>query len=200
MMNEQQKHLQAYVNDMYAVEKHTLEAIERQAQNKDVQKKPQAHQLIQHMQSMLQQHVQVLDQHLNQLGGRSTVKSAVAAATGVAAGLYDQVRTEMVSSMLRDDYVAMSMVAIANTMLHSTALSLGDQMTADIALRHLKDVTPVITELSKVVPIVTVQDVHADLPSANQSAAQQAVRNTQEAWDAKHVNKMSTAPAFAMAD
>lgn len=199
-MNEHQKNLQAYVNDMYAVEKHVLEAVERQAQNKDVQKKPQVQQLIQRTQGILQQHVQVLDQHLNHLGGRSTLKSAVASVAGVAAGLYDQVRTETVSSMLRDDYVALSMVAAASTMLHSTALSLGDQMTADIALRHLKDVTPVITELSKMLPGVTVQDVHDDVKTANTSVVQQAMQNTQEAWDAKHVNKMSNAPAFAMAD
>lgn len=200
MNNEHQKNLQAYVNDMYAVEKHALEAIERQAQNKDVQKKSQAHQLIQRMQGVLNQHVQIWDQHLDRLGGRSAVKSAVAAATGVAAGLYGQVRTETVSSMVRDDYVAMSMIAVANTMLHSTALSLGDQMTADIALRHLKDVTPIITEISKVMPTLTVQDVHDDVATANPSVAQQAIRNTQEAWDAKHVNQMSSAPAFAMAD
>lgn len=200
MNKEHQENLQAYVNDMYAVEKHTLEAIERQAQNKDVQKKLQAHQLIQRMQSVLQQHVGVWDEHLKHLGGRSTVKSAVAAVTGVAAGLYGQVRTETVSSMLRDDYVAMSMVAIANTMLHSTALSLSDQRTADIALRHLKDVTPIITEISKVMPILTVQDVREDVETANPAVAQQAVHNTQEAWDAKHVNKMSSTPAFAMAD
>lgn len=199
-MNEQQKHLQAYVNDMYGVEKHVLEAVERQAQNKDVQKKPQAQLLIQRTQGILQQHVQVLDQHLQHLGGRSTLKSAVASVTGVAAGLYDQVRTETVSSMLRDDYVALSMIAAASTMLHSTALSLGDQVTADIALRHLKDVTPVITELSKVLPGVTVQDVHDDVKTANTSVVQQAMQNTQEAWDAKHVNQMSNAPAFAMAD
>lgn len=196
-MNEHQKNLQSYINDMYAVEKHVLEAVERQAENKDVQKKHEAHQVIQKIQGTLRQHVHVLDQHLDQFGGRSTVKSAVASVTGVAAGLYDQVRTETVSSMLRDDYTALSMVAVASTMLHSTALALHDKMTADIALQHLKDVTPLITEISRVIPILTVQDVHDDVETADTSVAQQAIRNTQEAWDAKHTNQMSSNKAYA---
>ena len=196
-MNEHQKNLQSYVNDMYSVEKHVLEAVERQATNKDVQQKREAYQVIQQIQGALRQHVHVLDQHLDQLGGRSTVKSAVASVTGVAAGLYDQVRTETVSSMLRDDYTALSMVAVASTMLHSTALALKDQMTANIALQHLKDVTPLITEISKVIPIVTVQDVHDDVKTADTSVAQQAIRNTQEAWDAKHINQITSNKAYA---
>lgn len=196
-MNEHQKNLQTYVNDMYSVEKHVLEAIERQAENKDVQKKREAYQVIQQIQGTLRQHVHVLAQHLDQLGGRSTVKSAVASVTGIAAGLYDQVRTETVSSMLRDDYTALSMVAVASTMLHSTALALRDQMTANIALQHLKDVTPLITEISKVIPILTVQDVHDDVETADTSVAQQAIRNTQEAWDAKHINQMASNKVYA---
>ena len=199
-MNEHDKHLQAYVNDMYAVEKHTLEAVERQLENKDVQKKHEAHQLIQRIQSTLQQHTDGLDQRLNSLGGRSTFKSAVASVTGAVAGVYGQVRTETVSSMLRDDYVALSMVAVAYTMLHTTALALRDQMTANMALQNLKHVTPLITDISKVIPILVAQDVHDDVETADVSVAQQAIRNTQEAWDTKNVNQMSSSNTYAIAN
>ena len=109
-------------------------------------------------------------------------------------------RTETVSSMLRDDYVALSMVAVAYTMLHTTALALRDQMTATMALQNLKHVTPLITEISKVIPILVAQDVHDDVETADVSVAQQAIRNTQEAWDAKNVNQMSSSNAYAMAN
>ena len=69
-MNEHQKNLQSYVNDMYSVEKHVLEAVERQAANKEVQQKREAYQVIQQIQGTLRQHVHVLDQHAEQLGGR----------------------------------------------------------------------------------------------------------------------------------
>lgn len=199
-MSDREKNLQAYVNDMYAVEKHTLEAVERQLENKDVQKKREAHQLIQRIQSTLKQHTSAWDSHLDQLGGRSAVKSAVASVSGAVAGAYDHVRTEAVSSMLRDDYTALSMVAIANTMLHTTALALHDQATAKLAVQHLKDVTPLITDISKVIPTLVVQDVHDDVETADVSVVQQAIRNTQEAWDAKHINQHSTSHAYAMAD
>jgi ferritin-like metal-binding protein YciE len=198
-MNDREKNLQAYVNDMYAVEKHTMEAVERQLENKDVQKKQPAHQLIQRIHSTLKQHLSALESRLDQLGGRSVVKSAVASVSGAVAGAYDHVRTETVSSMLRDDYTALSMSAIAYTMLHTTALSLHDQATATLALKHLKNITPLITEISKVIPTLVVQDVHDDVDTADLSVAPQAVRNTQEAWDASHINQHAATNSYAVA-
>lgn len=198
-MSDREKNLQAYVNDMYAVEKHTLAAVERQLENKDLQKKSEAHALTQRIQNTLKQHTNALDSHLNNWGGRSALKSAVASVSGAVAGMYDQVRTETVSSMLRDDYTALSMVAIASTMLHTTALALHDKATAKIAMQHLKDVTPLITDISRMIPIVVAQDVHDDIETADLSVVQQAINNTQEAWDAKHINQHSTSNAYAMA-
>ena len=87
-----------------------------------------------------------------------------------------------------------------NALDRETILALRDQMTANMALQNLKHVTPLITEISKVIPILVAQDVHDDVETADVSVAQQAIRNTQEAWDAKNVNQMSSSNAYAMAN
>ena len=90
--------------------------------------------------------------------------------------------------MLRDDYTALSLAAISYTMLHTTALALNDQPTAELALRHLKDFTPLITEISRVIPQVVVHELTEDFPTVNMSSATASMRSTQEAWDAKQIN------------
>jgi hypothetical protein len=199
-MNDRDKNLQAYVNDMFAVEKHTLEAVNRQVDHGDIQRHANAHQLVKRIQSALNQNTSSLERRLDTWGGTSSLKSAAASVAGVVAGAYDHVRSETASRMLRDDYTALSLVAVAYTMLHTTALSLQDNTTADLALQNLKKITPLITDLSKIIPTVVVHDVHHDVESADISVAQQAVRNTQEAWDGDHIRSMSTVNAYAAAD
>ncbi len=189
-MSDREKNLQSYVSDMFAVESHTLEAIQRQVDNKDVQQKSEANQLIRRIHHTLKQNTEALEKRLDALGGsQSAIKAAAASLAGVAAGVYDQVRSETVSRMLRDDYTALNLVAVSYTMLHTTALALSDPATADLALQNLKRITPLITSINKVIPQVVVQDVHEDVKSANVSVAHQAISNTQEAWDAQHVNQ-----------
>lgn len=179
-----------YVSDMLTTEKHIREAVEGQVQDDSVKQQPQAGQLINRIYTTLQQHVDQLERHSEQIGGgTNSVKEAVASTLGTVAGLYDKVRTKQVSRMLRDDYTALSMAAIGYTMLHTTALALNERSTADLALRNLKDITPLITEISQVIPPVVANELREDHPSLNPASGQEATRNTQEAWDAKHTRQ-----------
>ena len=60
--------------------------------------------MISKIEATLDEHIEHLERHLKTIGGNtsSPVKSAVSAVAGVAAGLYDKVRDEQVSKMLRD--------------------------------------------------------------------------------------------------
>ena len=190
-MSDREKNLQTYVSDMLAVESHTFEAVERQVDNDDVKKQGDASQLINRIYHVLKQNTEALEQRLEALGGsQSALKAAAASVAGAVAGVYDQVRTETVSRMLRDDYTALSLISISYTMLHTTALALQDALTADLALQNLKRITPLVMEISKAMPAVVARDVKEDVPTANTSVAQQAVINTQEAWDANHLSKV----------
>lgn len=177
--------LRPYVADMAAVEKHILEAIERQRNDNDVKELPQALQLVSRLETTLKRHVDGLESHLKQFDGGSVagaVKETVTGVLGVFAGIYDKVRKDTASRMLRDDYTALNLAAVSLTMLHTTALAVRHQTTADLALRNLKELTPLIMELAEVVPHVVVRELAQDGRAYDVAIAQQAVRNTQEAW------------------
>ncbi len=177
--------LRPYVADMAAVEKHILEAVERQRNDDGVKKLPQALQLVSRLETTLKRHVDGLETHLKTFEGGSVagaVKETVTGVLGVFAGLYDKVRKDTASRMLRDDYTALSLAAVSLTMLHTTALAVHHQATADLALRNLKEITPLIMELAEVVPEVVVRELADDGRAYDAAIAQQAVRNTQEAW------------------
>jgi hypothetical protein len=190
-VDERKETIQHYVGDMLATEKHILEAVKRQVEDESVKQQSDASGLVSQMVMVLQSHVNQLEQHLDKLGGSSAgLKDAVTSTLGAMAGLYDKVRSKQVSRMLRDDYTALSLAAISYTMLHTTALALNDRTTADIALRNLKDITPLITKISQVIPPIVTRELSEDHVSLSVTSGQEAMRNTQEAWSADHTKQL----------
>ncbi|MFN8456130.1 MAG: hypothetical protein U0401_15925 [Anaerolineae bacterium] len=189
-MNNRTDTLKQYVSDMLAVERHIHEPVKRQRDDENTRQHPQAHQLLTQLESILDEHIANLERHLESLGGSvaSPVKDAVTSVAGVAAGLYDKMRSEKLSKMLRDDYTALSLAAISYTMLHTTGLALNDQRTADLSLRHLQHWTPMIVQISEIIPGVVVKELTDDVPSISTSVTQQAVRNTQQMWSREAVS------------
>jgi ferritin-like metal-binding protein YciE len=189
-MSERQDTLQQYVSDMLAVEQHIHQAIRRQEEDESVKAHPEAFAVISQAEQTLDNHIAALESHLQALGGDafSPVKEAFSGVLGVAAGLIDQVRTQQVSKMLRDNYTALSLAAISYHMLHTTGLAMADQATADLALRHLKDWTPIITRLSRVVHGVVARELQDDGNVVGVYVAEESERLTQTAWDPAHVS------------
>lgn len=183
-MSEQMEILQSYVNDMLAVEHEIHEAFRRQKHGGKTKVHPEAAQLIARIEDTIDRHIEELDRALQRLGGsESALKKAVGAALGAIAGLYDQVRDETVSRMVRDDLTALNFAAACYEMLHTTALAMHDQRLADLALRHLKDFAPLIMDLSAVLPSVVVAELARDKHvTVDPSVVKEAVRNTKAAW------------------
>ena len=189
-VDERKATIQHYTSDMLATEKHIHEAVKRQAEDESVQQQLEASILVSQIATVLQSHINHLEQHNEELGGSSTgLKDAVTSTLGAMAGLYDKVRSKQVSRMLRDDYTALSLAAISYTMLHTTALALNDRTIADVALRNLKDITPLITKISQIIPQVVARELSEDHASLNMTSGQEATRNTQEAWSAEHTKQ-----------
>ncbi len=189
-VDERKDTIQHYVGDMITAEKHIHEAVKRQVDDESVKQQPEASAVINKISMVLQSHINQLEHHNEQLGASSAgLKDAVASTLGVMAGLYDKVRTKQTSRMLRDDYTALSLAAISYTMLHTTALALNYPTTADVALRNLKDITPLITQISQVIPQVVTRELSEDHPSVSATSGQEATHNTQEAWSADHTKQ-----------
>ncbi len=176
--------LKKYISDMHAVAKHVLEAFERQQQDADVQRHAEAKRVIDQIVTTMRSQHNRLDEHSRTMGAEphSMAKEAIAATLGIAAGLYDKVRSHAVSKMLRDDYVALAMCCVAYEMLHTTGLALKDQATADLALSHLKDLTPLVTSIGQSIPAVVVTELAESGAGVDMSVAQQAAKNNEQAW------------------
>ncbi len=76
----------------------------------------------------------------------------------------------------------LNLAAIGYTMLHTAALAMDDVVTAELALGHLSELTPLVMEVSKVMPSAVVNDLIREVTVANPDAAAPALRNTQQAW------------------
>lgn len=139
-MTEQMDILQGYVNDMLAVEHEMHQAFRRQKHSDTPSSHPESARLIARIEDTIDAHIAELKRALESLGGsESMLKSAVGKALGAAAGIYNQVRSDRVSTMVRDDLTALNFAVACYQMLHTTALALHDQPLADTALRHIED-------------------------------------------------------------
>lgn len=185
MDEQREKTIKQYVGDMLSLEDHIANAVKRQLDEKHLQDhSPEARRIIQQIEQHTKMHNQHLEDHLKALGGdaSSPVKDTVSSILGAAAGMYDKIRSEEVSKMMRDNYTALNLACISYTMLHTTGLALNDQRTADLALRHLQHYTQLVMDINRIMPQLVVEEFQHDELPVNAMAAQQALQNTQQAW------------------
>ena len=138
----------------------------------------------------MRRHTDSLEERLRTFGGSlsADVKEAFTVATGLAAGLLGKIRPHMASKFLRDDYILLSACSIGYEMLHATALALRDTETADLALEHFKDITPLIVRLSEIMPTVVVHELTHDVAGIDAGAIPIAKENTRHAWSNETVH------------
>lgn len=172
-----------YVGDMVALETHIEEAIDRQLT--EVKDDRRALSAVEEFHGFVKAHREAL-KSLQDATGRTAgnpLKSAGAAVLGAAAGLVNLVRTEGVSKALRDDYAAFSLAAISYSMLHTTALSLGDHRVGEIAERHLRDYASALQRINRVMPDVVLRELRNDEHTVDDGAAEATREMVRRSWE-----------------
>lgn len=175
--------LQKYVSDMMALESHIYQAIDKQA--KENMDDPDVKLKFQTFAETLKQHKDSLSVRLEQLGGaaNSPIKEGVAAALGVAAGVIDKFRSEDVSKNFRDDFTALNLSLISYVMLYSTATALGDNDTADLAARNVKDNAQFVMYIQKIIPQIVIGELRENHDIVlDVNAAEHSRKLIQEIW------------------
>lgn len=180
----QNDNLRMYVNDTAAMAKHIEGAFDQQRQDSDVKSNAAVRELIERMHVTLAAQRKTMELLAEEAGSGmgAALKEAVTSVTGALAGLYGKVRKHPLSRILRDNYTALSLAAVAYEMLHTTALGLGQKLLADTAVRHVKELAPLIMAVTKIIPEIVLQELAADDPAIDTSVAGQAVENTLNAW------------------
>jgi ferritin-like metal-binding protein YciE len=182
---ENERHsVQTYVSDMLALERHIAQPLKRQLEMGDTAKYGAALGVISTITSLTESHEVALEQCLAQLGGHeaSPVKSAWSSLLGAGAAAIDSVRKTKVSKNLRDDYTALNLAAISYTMLHATAVGLGDTAVADLAQRHLADYARVVMQITQVIPDVVLQELRDDGETVSTGAGELIRQTTNDIW------------------
>lgn len=143
-----------YVSDVYALEGHILEALEKQIPR--TEQHPNIRSKLQEYVDLTRLHIERLSRRLTELGSQDTIgdkaKEGVANLFGQAAGAIDRLRTHPVSKNLRDDYTAGTHAVIGYVMLRTTALGCGDEQTASLAETHTRELLDILTWVARTIP------------------------------------------------
>lgn len=175
-----------HISDMLATEEHILEAVKRQRDDDNVKNNVEVNKHIIEIERVLNEHTSALKRLAEQydVNAEPVAKEAITKLLGIAAGIYDKMRGKHpLSRDLRDNYTALSLASMAYTQFHTYGLTIGEEKIASLAERHLKDLTPLLVETSKLIPPVTAKEVaeQSDF-DVDTSVGQRAVQNTQQAW------------------
>lgn len=180
-----QETIQKYIHDMLALQRHVLEAVERQRDDEKVRAHPEVNEIVIRIERMLKAHLAELESVADEIGGGkgSVVKKALGGALGVAAGLYDRMRSHELSRMLRDNYTALNLAAISYAMMHTMALAVTEENVARLAKRHLAQIPPLLESVRRLLPHVVADEIaHQDEFSVVSDAGATAVVSLADAW------------------
>ena len=108
---------------------------------------------------------------------QGNLEAVVAANQALARG------AEEISKDLRDDYTALNHSVISYVMLNATALALGDQQTADLAERNVKDNAAFVVWINNNMPKFVIKDLQDSGASIDQSAVEASQAAVKRIWN-----------------
>lgn len=184
LMADQKPTINTYLSDMIALEKHILQPTQLQAADPVVKADSGAYRVIAEIVDNVNSHIAQLEAQLESVGGHagSPLKEGVASVFGAFASVIDNVRKTELSKDLRDDYTALCLASVGYTMLHTTALGLGDTKTADIAKRCISDYATLVMRISDTIPTIVLNELRELGVSVNPAVAAEAQKAQEEAW------------------
>jgi ferritin-like metal-binding protein YciE len=180
--DKSKKTLADYLGDMVAVESHIEEALDRQL--KQVKDDEIALAAVRDFHGLVKRQRDAVSALSDEYGGTvgNPIKEAGSALLGKAAGVIDLVRTEGNSKSLRDDYTAFNLAAVSYTMLHTTAVALGDSPVADLAQTHLRGYAQAVQRINHILPDIVVAELAKDDHKVVAAAADQTRTVADQVW------------------
>jgi len=152
------------LSEMVASEEHLCSCVKIQEEDPVLVNSPDLLYLLSGIRAFSEEHLEELHRVLEHHGdnGNSLLRDAMLALAGTAMTVANKLHPHSPSEILREDYISLNMIAVDYKTLHTTGLAAGCTMTADAALKHLRDYTIFIKELSQTVVPVAVEEVKTD--------------------------------------
>jgi ferritin-like metal-binding protein YciE len=173
-----------WIGDIVALEGHVEEAMDHQLQIATTNPELKAtFQTFHDTVKASKDRAVAYQEHYGSTAGNPVIKTG-AELLGKAAGLIDKLRKDTAAKALRDDYTAFNHVAIAYTMLHTTAMALGDAATEAFAEQGLRTYSGMVQDINHIIPLAVVEDLKAndDVPAVDQSIVDGCRKTIDSIW------------------
>jgi ferritin-like metal-binding protein YciE len=183
MSHEQQ--LRNQVNDVMAIERDIVNAIRLQQADDRVHEYPELGEILTQIEKESEDRQELFRSWIGNEGMHlvTSVKEGISAVTGVVGGLYTKLREYPVSRMVRDDIIALDIACVSYGMLHTLGLAIGNDESATLAERSLKECPPFVIRLTDLLPEILVEELSRQAPLVNPAAAQVAYAKIRDAWN-----------------
>jgi hypothetical protein len=179
--------------DLIAVESRVQQVTQRMVEDKALLAQPELHQLMQAVQETSAKNLDEMERHLRMTGNGTSAPEKLVAQVGTLLGMGDtKHHVTTTPAALCDTYAMLSLAAAGYTALHTAGLVRQDTHMAEIALRNLRQITPLIAEISKVIPQAVTQALAAEVGEIEPEVHVEAFRNTQAAWSSEQIDLATT--------
>ena len=174
--------IKRYVADMIALERYVKQAAESQLEKGRFSGHPEAREAVRKLRTTTSEHLDRLGEELGRLGREptKTIKETVTGAAGSIVEIFQRLRTEQESKMLRDHYATVSVVRMGYIALHTTGLALDHPEISGMALRHLADLSPLVPELEEAMVKLVPPELREEVEGVEEGVVDKAVEAIQE--------------------
>lgn len=181
-----QSETKQHLSDMAALEKHILDAVEKQIEVDEVKKDIEALGLLSKTKEMLTRHV-------GQLGAmaeaqdaetRTSMKALFTRFLGNVAGVYNSIRSDEASRAIRDTYTALNLMSASLTAMKTFGLVVGKESISKLAYEQMRELLPLIMEFNTKLPYIVAREIAAkDGLPFDIAVPQRVEKATQRIWN-----------------
>lgn len=168
-----------------AIVLHVLEDVERQLGSEAVRERPDVNELVIRLERVLKAQAAELESLIESFGAPRTalLRKSVMGAVDMLAGLYYKTREHKISRFLSEDYISLNKAAVSYAMLHTFGVASGQENVADVAMRHLKSLPPLLDRIRTILPhVISAEIADQDEFSVVSDAGPRAVANLAGIW------------------
>ena len=181
-MEDYNEILRQHIGEQIALEEHLCKIIEEQILDLEDSNFAEAKKVLRNTIDVLENNFEPLNTILTKLENGLDSKSVNGNGTKSHYSSDLAQNKRRISRMLRDDYSALNLITMSNTLLHTTALALKQDDVAELALQHLRQLAPLVVKLGEIVPSIVFAELNMGSTKFDPSLAEIALRNTKQAW------------------
>ncbi len=159
--------------ELRALERYTLEVLELQLNEKSLASNLTAFQVIDDTVEVLRGHVAKLDlQIATFVGAEEAVRTATRSMAGAFLRFLGKYRSHEISKILREDYTLLKLTSVGYLMLHTSAVALRNGKAAEMAIRHHRELAPMVKEIGELLPQLVLQELSSHFGGLDRRAAE----------------------------